>query len=171
MRESQRRTRKEQERYEGTQPEVKLLRLQIAQWLIYACIQLEITVKGHFQHFNNIAQKRIVFCSTGIVGLYLAVAVSCDAHLVTISFSLLEAWPPLLIGWMAVDRKYSLWFLKYWSTKGKTTWGLNDIGSQCNYSVCLSNRKNWVLKEFKTIVFLRSVSLQPLSFHAHHLDK
>lgn len=46
-----------------------------------------------------------------------------DTNLVTISFSLLEAWPPLLIGWMAVDRKYSRWFLKYWSSKGSTTLG------------------------------------------------
>lgn len=42
-------------------------------------------------------------------------------HLVTISFSLLEAWPPLQMGWTDVDKKYSLWFLKYWSTNAKTT--------------------------------------------------
>lgn len=60
-RERQRRTRREQERYEGTQLEVKLFRLQIAQWLIHRCIQLEVTVKGHFQHFNNITQKLVLY--------------------------------------------------------------------------------------------------------------
>lgn len=59
------------------------------------------------------------------------------SYLVTISFSLLEACPPLLIGWMAVDRKYSLWFLKYWSTNGRTTWWWGD-NKWVNVLVCFN---------------------------------
>lgn len=45
------------------------------------------------------------------------------AYLVIISFSLLEAWPPLPSTLAGVDRKYRQWLVKYWLIKGSRIWG------------------------------------------------